>query len=43
MIIEEYILVKETITVSNIAAAATVADNGDKKVIFKPVLHLLIA
>ena len=40
---DAYILVKGTITVNNTAAADTDAKNTNKKVIFKIVLHLLIA
>ena len=38
MIIDEYILAKETVTVLNITATATATNNGDKKVKFKSVL-----
>ena len=40
---DAYILVKGTITVNNIAAAGADANNTNKKVNLKTVLHLLIA
>ena len=40
---EAYILIKETITVPNTAAADANANNANKKLIFKMILHLLIA
>ena len=40
---DAYILVKRTITVPNTAAAGVAVNNINKKVIFKIVLHLLIA
>ena len=40
---DAYILIKETITVPNTAAADAHANNANKKVIFKMILHLLIA
>ena len=40
---DAYILVKGTITVNNTAAADANANNTNKRVIFKTVLHLLIA
>ena len=40
---DAYILVKGTITVNNTAAAGADANDYNKKVIFKIVLHLLIS
>ena len=40
---DAYILVKRTITVPNTEAAGAAVNNINKKVIFKIVLHLLIA
>ena len=39
---DAYILVKGTITVNNTVAQGAAANNTNKKVIFKTVLHLLI-
>ena len=39
---DAYILVKGTISVNNTAAAGVAANNNDRKVILKTVLHLLI-
>ena len=39
---DAYILVKRSITVSNTAADGAAANNTNKKVILKTVLHLLI-
>ena len=40
---DTYILVKGNIAVNNTAGAAAAANNTNKKVIFKIVVHLLIA
>ena len=40
---DAYILIKGTITVANTAAAEAAANNANKKVVFKNLLHLLAA